>query len=202
MQRIWATDTSSHFRKWALTGSFYKEYGEHLIRKHPLDFIKYFVKPNIVHFFIPKTEFLSNYNMGRDTVDNFATIWFGLKNKQVANQKDGLEMKIPSGLRILFPIIHSMFLLSFVLSWIIRGSVKTNHDMQKIMGMAFLLWSCNFLFSILTAPVVLRYQLFPIITTFTFGGLVINHIIDKVRSVKLQKSVHEKKTTFRQETFV
>ena len=53
------------FVKWAREGTLYKEYGLWLIGHYPASYCRVFMLPNAIRFFVPPTEFLGTYNMGK-----------------------------------------------------------------------------------------------------------------------------------------
>jgi len=172
----WAKDTiTDGFKRWAVMGPIYSAYGSWLIRKHPADFIRYYIWPNMINYYVPSTEFLAIYNMGRDSVEDMASFWFGYKTNKITS-RDKLIAEV-NFLPILLAIINLLFALSAVAFGALKGFKTSYPHFAKALPWMIIVWAANFCFSVLASPIVLRYQLFPMIITFTSLGLILEFLI-------------------------
>jgi hypothetical protein len=185
MNRSFLKDSANSLKRWALMGTMYRAYGIYLIKQHPGAFFKYFILPNLAYFYTPQIELIGDYNMGKDSIDNLAVSWFGLKNTKVSQQK-GFQTGITDYYPIIFALINAVFLLSFAGFSLLGGFTKSSQYVHRIFKLAMLLWLSNFCFSVLSSPVVLRYQLFNVVVAYTIGGILINLIIREARPTKIQ----------------
>jgi predicted ABC-type sugar transport system permease subunit len=95
----------------------------------------------------------------------------------VFETKNNFEIKITKYVPALNGVISVILTLGFTCFLLIGGIKKSHPSSMKILACAFLVLLCNAGFSILAAPVVLRYQVFPFILTSVFGVLLIEYIV-------------------------
>ena len=180
----WKKDTvTDGFKKWAVMGPIYSAYGSWLIRQHPMDFIRYYIWPNMISYYVPKTEFLGIYNMGKDSVENMAQFWFAYKTPRIMSRN-----KIITAVNIyptLLAIINVLFIFSLIAWGVLQGVQTTHQSFARALSCMMLVWLANFCFSVLASPIVLRYQLFPMIITLTFLCLLLEFLI---RSAKAESN--------------
>jgi len=169
--------STEYFVKWAKLAPLYNDYGWYLILKHPLSFIRHYILPNLLKYYAPPTKFMGIYNVGEDTVDNKSASWFGWKsNKIYTNSKDNI-IKITEPFSVIIAIVNLIFILSYiVLRWILHPNLEANIG-SRILTCSIMIWLFNMMFSVFSAPIELRYQLFPFILTFCFMWLLLDYII-------------------------
>ncbi|MES1218635.1 MAG: hypothetical protein ABUT20_24235, partial [Bacteroidota bacterium] len=178
--------TSSYFKKWASVSPLYAQYSLFLIKKYPIEFVRYFIWPNMIRYIMPPSEFLALYNMNSDSVGILAKNWFSYKSQSVKTNYKGLPGQVFSIMPTFCLVVNFLFLIA--LSWYIvvhRKLLDSNKSLSKAVQLTASLWLFNFLFSILASPVVLRYQLFPIFVYLTFSLILID-IVDKQEKVRKQ----------------
>ena len=176
LREKWRNDPQRDgFKEWASMAPTYSAYGIWLIRHHPADFVHYYVLPNMVNYYAPSTEFLNIYNMGRDSADDMARWWFSLKTKKLhsGNKNIPLAEFYP----IFLAVANLLFLLCFICFWTLGGFRKTGAHLPRALWWTGLIWLANLGFSVTASPVVLRYQVFPMIFTSVFMGLMLEFII-------------------------
>jgi hypothetical protein len=167
-----------YFKRWASEGPLYAGYAMYLIRKFPLQFAKNFLIPNAVKFAVPPTEFLGIYNMGADSVDRPAKDWFHYKSLKVKehNKKEG-----PINMTEWYPVFAALvnvLLLIHVVGLVVLGGLKKTSGLTRLLLMAITLWLLNTGFSVFASPIVLRYQVFPVLVSFCVA-LVAGEVIYK-----------------------
>jgi hypothetical protein len=164
------TNLSNEFKKWAAMGPMYKSYGLHIIKTYPMQFIKYFIWPNMNKYYAPPVEFLSSYNSGRKKVSAVAVDWFQYKNGQLKSRTNGI-IKALDFYPILSGIINGLMLLNFIYYLLIKGW-KYDRRFSKAVLISVSLWLLNAIFTIVASSAALRFQAFPILLTITFTLLI------------------------------
>jgi membrane protein insertase Oxa1/YidC/SpoIIIJ len=162
---------------------FYKKYGNYLIRQYPKAYIKHFILPNLVNFCIPKPEFLGVYNMRSDSVALIAARWFKLESGKTGYRGKTKEITVTKQLPVLFATINLVFLLTFIAISLSIKNAGLAPIFKHIHWVIALLLLANFGFSVLASPIVLRYQVFPMIVAFVFAAIYVEHLISQT-SVK------------------
>jgi hypothetical protein len=170
--------TVSYFKRWASVAPLYAAYGNYLIKNHPTEFIKYYAWPNLVKYYAPPTKFMGIYNMGKDSVDEVAAAWFGWKNKMLSTYFKDKKIKITEPFTIISGIINLVFFISLISFVLLSGFTKSSSISKRVLQITLSIWLFNMAFSVLAAPIELRYQLFPIIITFCFMLLLISYVVE------------------------
>jgi len=184
-------DTNNGFKRWASVAPLYFKYGVYLIKKHPVAFAEYYVYPNIIKYYVPYAEFLASYNMYRDTVENIARSWFHYKTNKVKTSIKDKHIIIAEYIPISLALINLLFVLCFAGFVILNGFKKNIPYANKILCLVLGIWICNFVFSVLASPIVLRYQIFPMIITFTFMLILLTYIFQESKAQSCSKE-HKK----------
>ena len=183
--RYWDMDAVGYFRSWGKVSPVYKKYGSYLIKKYPLAFTRYYLLPNTQNYFVPYLEKFGSYNIGWNKVGDAATEWFKLNSNDVHHIPPG---EFQGYIFFIYPIFFAMLNLYFAggfLCFLFSGNWK-RHERFTVMAVlataSFLL--CNFGFSVFATPVVLRYQILPMILLFCFSLLLTEQIILKPNPAK------------------
>jgi len=191
--RLLKDSTTTPLKQWAIMAELYGDYGLHLVKQRPGDFLKHFVLPNLRYFYTPRKEFLEKYNMGKDTIDHISMYWFGLKSNKSPVTNRALQNVIAEFFQVISAISNLVFILGLVGTCLLGGLSTMGNYATVVFRTTLLLWITNFTFSIFTAPIVLRHQIFPMIISYTFGGILIIYIIMEAKSTSTEEfSVEEK----------
>lgn len=193
MNQLYNRDKKSPgFKKWASMAPFYQEYGRYLIQKHPIEFTKYFLWPNLLKYYAPPVKFMGHYNMGNATVEPIVVTWFGWKNNQLPNRSRDNQIHITEIFPTVLSILNPLFMIASFAFGMMGGFKKCSNLSKDAILLMWLIWIINMVFSVFSAPTELRYQLFPIIITLSFTGLFIQWIISSLISVPVtnQPSIH------------
>jgi hypothetical protein len=181
MERQYKKDsTTPYFKRWASEGPLYAAYASYLIRKYPLQFAKVFLLPNAVKYAVPPTEFLGTYNMGADSVGTLAKSWFNYKSLQV--QKHDKKKKQADGIAATewFPVfgaVANVLLVMGLIGVVFLGAVRwKEYGVAQLLAVVLTLWLANSAFSIFASPIVLRYQVFPLLVAFCVGAVLMEKI--------------------------
>ena len=189
-------DSALDLKRWASMGPLYSAYGSFLIRKYPFNYIRDYLAPNFLLFFAPPLEFLETYNMGRDTVHVIAKTWFHYKSNKVSTHAGDFNVELLSFYPTLLACINVLFLASFLCFIMLRG-LTNNKQLAKILWIVTSFWGINFCFSVLSAPIYARYQVFPTLVSFVFASLMIEHVyIAAFKPSKLSNETYESNPTY------
>jgi hypothetical protein len=176
LKEKWQGDSVTNgFKKWASMGPTYEGYGIWLIRNHQISFIRYFLWPNMINYYVPNAEYMGVYNMGKDSIDNLAKSWFEFPTGKVSpkNKNIAIMKFYPFALAT----INVVFALSLCSFWLLDGFKKLSNVMSRPVRLMAIEWFMNFLFSVFASPIVLRYQVFPMIITSVFAVYLILRIL-------------------------
>jgi len=166
LEKDWTKDsTTSYFKRWSAEGPLYKDYALYLIQKYPLSFLQTFILSNAIKFAVPPSEFLGTYNMGADSVGSLAKGWFNYRSQKVADHNN---KAVPIKLIEWYPIfatLVNLLLLIHLIGLLVLGGLRKSTGLPKLLVLIVSLWMLNTGFSIFASPIVLRYQIFPILIT-------------------------------------
>jgi hypothetical protein len=180
---------ASFLKRWSSMAPLYAAYGRYLIAKHPWLYIQYYAWPNFQRYYVPPTLFMGVYNWGNETVDPIAMKWFGWKDNTVPTYSRDKKIVVTEYFSILLAIINLIYVLGFITLISIPALYKKCADYSRsILWLMLTFWVSNMCFSVLSAPIELRYQIFPLVITFTFGILLIAFIIENGWSIATQSS--------------
>lgn len=174
MNRSWMKDTTvGYFQKWASEAPLYASYGTHLIREYPMQFAKAFLLPNAERWAVPPVEFIGDYNMGKDSVGKVAKAWFNYKSARIKKGHITDRLMLFNHCYPIFAALANTFFLLSLIGWTALSGIKrASIFFQRQIIIVFTFWGINTSFSIFASPIVLRYQLFPIIISFVFALLL------------------------------
>lgn len=188
MNKRWENDKkTTFFTKWASMGTLYYAYGRWLIYKHPNQFIKHYLWPNLVRFYEPPANFMSMYNLGSNRVNNIAAIWFDWSNNLLPTRTKSTHIFATRIFTSLSAILNPLFLLLGLISMNSFYFKKCNSITKHITKFVLLFWLNNIIFSVFSAPIELRYQIFPLIITILFCLLFISFITQSIHTSTMKK---------------
>jgi hypothetical protein len=159
-----------YFRSWMRQGSLYSAYGAWLVRTYPGAYVQHFVTPNAFRYVFPYLEFLGDYNSGVDTVQPVANHFFGFSENHLAHVLPGkFQAKWMHPYQMVHLVVNLFFALILVL-YVVGGDLRGMHaGFGRYMIPAVLYWIFNLLFIVFTAPVVLRYEVAPMMVCLFFS---------------------------------
>lgn len=182
MNDVYKKDTSkAYFERWASIAPFYAAYGRFLISRHPKEFLRHYVWPNFIKYYAPPTKFMGVYNTENKTVDPIVTAWFRWKDNKLPTFFNDRKINITEVFPIVFAVINIAFLLGFIAFWILGGFRTSSAQNRKILVIIMSVWFSNMVFSVLAAPIELRYQLFPMVITSGFAWLFISFVVGQTQ---------------------
>jgi hypothetical protein len=170
-------DSSKDFKKWASMGPLYGAYGRYLIAGHPGAFLQHYVWPNVKNYYAPPPGFMSSYNQGDSIVPPIVATWFNWTDNKLPSRFQDKKIAVAAYFTVLLPVINLIFVTSFLAFLITAGLKVSLYYSNGIFWWIGLIWLTNMAFSVLAAPIELRYQLFPMIITLIFGMVLIDLIL-------------------------
>jgi hypothetical protein len=159
--------TGSYFAAWNAMGPIFDEFGVEIIKKYPLSYFRYFVLPNVGLYFCPPTEVYDTYNANRDTLATLATNFYTYPSNKIDQSHAGLMKSFMYPWNWLFTIINALFLLLAAAYYFMRR-FKNDVVFNKCLFFYLVFFASNFLFSVLVAPNVFRYQIAIVTLCITF----------------------------------
>jgi hypothetical protein len=175
-QKFRQDSTTEYLSRWASMGPLYSGYGYYIVKNYPVTYIKFYLWPNLANYFSPPVWHLNSYNGGRNTIEPIARQWFRYKSNKVETAFKDLKVEILNFMPSLTAIINILFL--FGLTYAIAFSTfKYHKPLSRILILVGSLWAFNFLFSVFSAFIQLRSQLFGITVFFLFATLFADLVI-------------------------
>lgn len=163
----------SSFMGWGKVSPIYNEYGAWLIRHYPLAFTQYYLWLNTKFYFNPFLAQMGLYNLGEDSVWNYAQYWFHYSSPRVRSISRSFQSTIFS----IYPPAFLLLNLYFAGCLSLLCFSQKIRQLDPIFGKALLLLAgftlINFGFSVFATPVVLRYEIIPMLFLFTFSILLL-----------------------------
>jgi hypothetical protein len=175
---------NGYFDAWHAVAPVYAKFSQTLVKQHPFAFLKYFMWPNAKVYFAPPLESLLSYNEGHTTVGDVAVRWFRYKSENVTCVNKDVQGKLLAPIPWLFFLINIIFVASFI-TLIVRFK-KTNISpaLFRTLLLTAAFWVVNFLFSTYAAPIVFRFQLFPMIVYTAFSLIMLQLLTTDFRHSK------------------
>ena len=159
---------------WARASAMMGPFGRTLIQKHPVAYAKYFVLPNIRHYFLPPLSHIGLYNYGQDAIDPSAQTWFQYKEPKVVCVSYHLQGYLLLPYVGMFLILNLYYLINLVLFFRKKGVIGLKSYFGRLQVVIFTFFTLNFLFSIISTVNILRYQFVPM-AVLGLAGLILGY---------------------------
>ena len=134
--------------------------------------------PNFYRYYAPPVEFLDTYNMGKDSISPIAKNWFGYDSRKLKKHFKDQKVTTLEFFPIFTGLTYALFAFCIFGYFLLNGFKNRDHLFYGMILMTGL-WLVNMVFSIYASPVALRFQLFPILTTYCFVLILLDYIIRK-----------------------
>jgi protoporphyrinogen oxidase len=180
-------NTTPYFNRWVSVGDMYGQYGKFLIKKHPTDFVRYFIWQNALWYFAPLPECLPVFNRNYDTVPQVVASWFNYKSTKVRCADK--EIKLVKYYTMLLSGANIIFLMLIIWTLFSRNQFFLNSRYSKALRLAVTIWLFNIGFSVMAAPVVLRYQLFTMVLLVSLGAVVMEILLKSDNALQNKESI-------------
>ncbi|HVU54556.1 MAG TPA: hypothetical protein VHD83_05845 [Puia sp.] len=167
---LYDNPTNADLKKWASVGGLYKNYAIFLIKKHPLPYVRYYIGQGLDWFIYPVIEFTNEFPEGGSRVKEGVRHWFGYKSTWLSSTSGNLYSLayIPTVINIL----HLFMIMGIIAFYFLRIYKKVNTLFRKSIMLAGIYWLANFLFMVVSAPIMLRYHLSIMIVDIAFVPVV------------------------------
>jgi hypothetical protein len=180
-------------KEWFVVAPLFQSYGAWLVRTYPSAFARHFLLPNFLRYAVPQNE-IFGARVPYYLVDAYgapiAMKFFGLTTITVDEYAIDLSRKILLFYPIFFTFIHIIFLVGLSGFLFLGGLKKIGRPYANCLLLVAFLWCCDFGFSVLSAGIVLRYQVFVITLEAAFGLYFMEYIYrDLDRSTKKDNAV-------------
>ncbi|TDX01845.1 hypothetical protein [Dinghuibacter silviterrae] len=176
MKRRYQNDPPTPYvKKWSSMGPYFKDYGLYLIKRHPLAYIKYYIGLNIKWFAFPADEALKIYNSNQDSVSTQIKEWFHYPSRRVSRIS-----------KIIYPakaypfitaVMNALVVICLIIYFLIGPRKKFSREFKMIIQLFTSFWIINFFFSIISAPILLRYELSIILLDMGIGLILLQAIV-------------------------
>jgi hypothetical protein len=166
---------------WGQASADFSPFGKYIIMHHPLAYARYFVWPNVFHYFNPPLSVQEIYNYGRPEIDSVAQQWFDYKTDKVWCVSYSLQefLLVYAALFLLVNLYYIVLLTRFL----VRTGAKRSALLAEPGVVVVLIFTLlNFLFTIGVTTNVLRYQTVPMTILFA-GTLALNELLARLPRV-------------------
>jgi uncharacterized membrane protein YjfL (UPF0719 family) len=157
---------------WGKVSPIYNQYGSWLVSHYPLAFARNYLWLNTKNYFNPYLAQMGLYNVGLDSVWDVAQYWFHYPTWQVrsiSNEFQGMVFISYPPIFLLLNVYFGGCLLWLGLS---RKFRQLDPVFKKALWLMLTFCVMNFEFSIFATPVVLRYEVVPMLFLFSFSVLL------------------------------
>lgn len=176
----------SYIVGWYQISPYMNEYGTTVIKNNKMAFLKYYVWPNVINYFLPDGELLAAYELNTSPISAESKQWFGIKSDKPKVAYAGLQKIIGKP----FPLLNLLLsLFCFIMPAVYFFKEKAKHKAWKAdYVVPVLIWYTffiiNFLFSLVTSVIVLRYNLVWFILGLTLPVWFLDQIITQKKQIK------------------
>jgi hypothetical protein len=158
--------------KWFKVAPLYQSYGVYLIKTYPKAFVAYFLWPNFIRYGLPPVDMMGapqSFMLYEHFDPHWITDMYGLTDITPDYRSIVASGVIMSIYPFVFGFLHLLFVLGFI-GFIASGNFKRlGKECRAFFLLIGMLWGTDFVFSILTSAIVLRYQIFMSIFECTYG---------------------------------
>lgn len=166
-------DEKTSFLTWGKVSPMYNKYGSYLISHYPLAFAQYYLWLNTKNYFYPYLEKFEVYNLLEDSVWDYAQYWFHYPTPQVRSISKTFQGILFFSYPSAFLLLNVYYIGCLLWLWVTGKFRRLDPVFQKALWLLTGFGIVNFGFSILATPVVLRYQVVPMLLLFTFSILLL-----------------------------
>ncbi|MBO9727764.1 MAG: hypothetical protein J7623_03890 [Chitinophaga sp.] len=163
---------------WANLAPLFRSYGAYTIKKYPVDFARHYLRENAILYLLPEPEVLAAYNrpfMVFDTASVTAFFTDG-KIQKPRSKYDELQSTLMALFPSLIVICHLLFLEETIRYLVKKGIRKSSRKFNIALLLCWTFILINFGFSVLAAPIVLRYQVLLIVLLLAYTLLLTGEI--------------------------
>lgn len=172
---------------WAKAAPIFNQYGQYLIKRHPIPFLRHYILVNAKNYFLPPLEKLEVYNLGEDRMDRIAVHWFDYSGRKVSVVSKTFHGRLLAAYPAFFCLLNLFFAWNLFTLIHGKGLQNTERKFASAIGLISALVLINAAFSIFANIIVFRYQVFPMITLLAIV-LLLTDFIEEERKVPPEAS--------------
>lgn len=162
-------------KSWGKAAIVYESFGKVLIIHHPIAYFRYFVLPNVWHYFFPPLLHLAQYNYGSTKIDPIAKFWFHYPSTTVHCISADLQQFLLIYTALFF-LVNVYFVWNSIRYFRNFKSFSAQDRIHPSIWIAVLFLFCNFIFSIFVTVNIIRYQYIPMFILLTFCCIVNDYL--------------------------
>ena len=166
---------TDYFTKWASMGHLYNQYANFLIRRHPLDFVRYYMGPGVQWYLVPAVEIPNEFENGEYWVSDQMKEWFGYPSNSLTCTSSKIFSTMPY--LIVMALLNVIMVLSSIAFFGFGLYKKADAAVKKALLLAISYWLVNFLFNVVASPAMLRYGLPMMIFNAAFGLILLEKVL-------------------------
>ncbi|MCW3467254.1 hypothetical protein [Chitinophaga nivalis] len=184
--RKYHTSKEDSIKVWNTMGPLFASYGKHIITDYPFSFAKNYLLPNAWAYCYPELEIFLQYNIGMDSVKMPAVDWFRYSTGKIHffSRRGQTRLLHP------FPVIFGVVNLGLIVLaiWIALKGRRYLRKRNYLLSFCLLyfFWIANIGFSVFAAPIVFRYQFFPMLIFIGLGGAITADLIRR-KNIEYEK---------------
>jgi hypothetical protein len=167
----------SYLQTWTALGPVYNNFGKTIIFKKPLSYLKYFVLPNAIQYFIPELEAYKSYFNKNETINEVAIKFYHYKSNKPGRQHQFVYDFVFKSWPYIFPAINVLFLVLTFLYLFSKKRLKRSPLFNRVLVCFSAFYFANFFFIVLLAPTVFRYHIFIITLLFPVLLLLLQELV-------------------------
>lgn len=180
MRLRYQKDSSApYFKRWASMGDEFKEYGTFLVKKHPLAYVQYYMGLGLQWYAVPTDEALKTYNSGQDSISPQIKDWFDFKSRRLKSASKRIYTL--SFFPVITAVLNALTVISVIGYFALSFYKKATPNFTKIVLLFASYWIINFFFSVVSAPMMLRYQITIMLFAIAFGSIIVEMIYNSDR---------------------
>lgn len=167
-----------YFKTWNAVGPVYSNFGRTVLLQRPLTYLRHFVIPNVKAYLFPPLEMYETYMENHDTIATVAQNYYRYKTNKTPKHYPTLDAVVFNPMLYLTIIVNFIYIICCA-DYFASGKYKKEGRLynQTLLCLTTF-YIANFLFIILLAPSVMRYNVF--IATLSFPILL--YLIQQVLS--------------------
>ncbi|HMH21386.1 MAG TPA: hypothetical protein VK563_06410 [Puia sp.] len=170
--------------KWGKASADMEPFGKVMILHNPIAYMRYFVWPNVFHYFVPPLSHLEQYNYGENKVEPIASFWFHYPSTKLRSWSTGFQGIILLPFTAFFLLFNGYFIWQLWVFTRRRGFRDKSLGAGQWITLAYLV--LNFGFSLVATVNILRYQFLPMVILLSFALLASDWLEEVVGQEKKQ----------------
>jgi hypothetical protein len=158
--------------------------GKTIILQKPISYARYFILPNIKEYCFPQLEAYETYFDATDTIPAVATNFYEYSSNKIPDRHPLIYTIIFKPWPYIFPVANGLFIVLALWYLIKKKYKKQQHLFNKALLIFSGLFITNFIFMVVLAPIVLRYNIFILTLIYPFIFHLIQIALTKEETYK------------------